>query len=308
LIDYFSDRHQFVKLSNLISRSRVSNSGVLQGAVLSPRLFSFYTVSISSPYSNVVVIKYADDVTVCATITNAVDLQNYFSAIALVSSQCKSRALVLNESKTVEIVFGQRNLSRPQLCDVPVHVNGVPVQQASVVKYLGVFLSSVNNSLSFKHQAEAFLKKSFQLSYYCAQLRHCVKSNSASVLDFVKVCVLPSLLHCFSVYVGFLSKNDSVFIRRGLKRVSQVSRIPFSQLRSLFSDSVIQQLSRAHTSLMSPSHPLYDRYASLFISSSYSTRFNSALVGVRTRIRACSPLFTIALSSRGRFSSLDFLR
>ena len=42
LLDYFSRRYQYVKLGKKQSTSSLSNSGVLQGAVLSPYLFTTY--------------------------------------------------------------------------------------------------------------------------------------------------------------------------------------------------------------------------------------------------------------------------
>jgi hypothetical protein len=89
LVDYFSGRVQFVKFSGCMSGWRLSNSGVLQGAVLSPRLFSFKTASLYSPYPNVIIVKFADDIAVAASISNESDLHNYFSAVSRISFQCK---------------------------------------------------------------------------------------------------------------------------------------------------------------------------------------------------------------------------
>jgi len=68
-------------------------------------LFSIYTNRITSSQSNITVIKYADDTCIIGCIGKQSDLNIYYDEIKRISKQCDDLNLLLNPSKTQEIMF-----------------------------------------------------------------------------------------------------------------------------------------------------------------------------------------------------------
>ena len=62
---------------------------------------------ITSTLDNVTVIKYADDTFIIGCIANEFDLSDYFYEISQITTQCKYLCLLLNPSKTINVVFYQ---------------------------------------------------------------------------------------------------------------------------------------------------------------------------------------------------------
>ena len=61
ILDYLTNRPQFVKLSNHMSSIMITNTGAPQGTVLSPFLFSVYTSDCHINIPSCPIVKYADD-------------------------------------------------------------------------------------------------------------------------------------------------------------------------------------------------------------------------------------------------------
>ena len=61
IIDYLTSRSQFVVFQSLKSDTLYSNTGVSQGTVLAPLLFSLYTSDCRSSNESCSIVKYADD-------------------------------------------------------------------------------------------------------------------------------------------------------------------------------------------------------------------------------------------------------
>ena len=61
IIDYLTSRSQFVVFQSLKSDTLYSNTGVPQGTVLAPLLFSLYTSDCRSSNESCSIVKFADD-------------------------------------------------------------------------------------------------------------------------------------------------------------------------------------------------------------------------------------------------------
>ena len=83
-VNYFSNRKQFVKIGKEKSSLIDVTSGVPQGSVIGPFLFSLVAGSFYTEFLNCKVFKYADDFTMCAAILkksenkHLLDLHNSF--------------------------------------------------------------------------------------------------------------------------------------------------------------------------------------------------------------------------------------
>ena len=92
-------------VNNQLSTPILTHTATPQGSVLSPLLFSLYTNRITSNLSYITVLKYADDTCVFGLVGNDLDLCNYFSKIERITKQCTDLDLLLNASRTKEMLF-----------------------------------------------------------------------------------------------------------------------------------------------------------------------------------------------------------
>ncbi|XP_051785266.1 uncharacterized protein LOC127528437 [Erpetoichthys calabaricus] len=136
IVDYLTDRPQYVHLGNCRSDIVVSNTGAPQGTVLSPVLFSLYTSDFQYNSEACHVQKFADDTAIVGCIRSGQE-EEYRNLINDFVKWCDSNHLHLNTSKTKELVVDFR---RPRPLMDPVIIRGECVQRVQTYKYLGVQL------------------------------------------------------------------------------------------------------------------------------------------------------------------------
>ncbi|KAK3526903.1 hypothetical protein QTP86_004696 [Hemibagrus guttatus] len=118
-------RPQSVRLGNHISSTLILNTGVLQGCVLSPLLYSLCTHDCVPRHNSNIFIKYADDTTGVGRISNNNE-SAYREEIQSLSACCSMNNLTLNATKTKELIvdFWKSNTSRHS----PIYINGSAVE------------------------------------------------------------------------------------------------------------------------------------------------------------------------------------
>lgn len=135
LKSYLENRHFQIKFNDIYSTMKEIHSGVPQGSVLGPILYSLYTYDIPvSP--GVTLATFADDTALLATHDDAViasrilqdslnDLTHWFS---------KWR-IKINEAKSVHLTCTLKHLTCPV-----VYMNNIQLPQVTEVKYLGIHI------------------------------------------------------------------------------------------------------------------------------------------------------------------------
>ena len=154
-----------VRVDSSYSSSRTLNTGAPQGCVLSPVLFILYTNSFRASESGCYILKYADDTVVLGAISDS-DEHGYRQEIHNVIEWCSENQLVLNASKTKEIVFDFRHRS---LCQYPVFINNEAVELVDKYKYLGVM---IDDKLRWEENTDKLYKKGQQRLYYLRKLKY----------------------------------------------------------------------------------------------------------------------------------------
>lgn len=100
LLSYLRSRTMRVKIMNFLGPTVPISSGVPQGSVLGPSLFTAYMGSIDFSCSNIKCVKYADDVTIVETMQNdrpsCLRIDNFERTFA-------SSGLLLNKSKCKQL-------------------------------------------------------------------------------------------------------------------------------------------------------------------------------------------------------------
>lgn len=108
LKDYLTGRQSYVSSNGQPSGMYAATSGVPQGSVLGPLLFSIFVNDVSAAIKSSFFLLYADDIKIfkeISSISDCVLLQNDISAFA---DWCSLNSLVLNSAKTKIVSFTRK--------------------------------------------------------------------------------------------------------------------------------------------------------------------------------------------------------
>eukprot|EP00660_Eupelagonema_oceanica_P019035 gene19035-biopygen8430 len=138
LTSYFRGRRQRVRLQESTSGWRPIESGVAQGAVLSPLLYALYSIGIAEAVSDADVIQFADDgVARGASVASAVSKMD--AALAPFHDWATSHRISPEPRKTqLMISAGPRRLK--QIANVECKMAGTSIRPSETIKILGVLL------------------------------------------------------------------------------------------------------------------------------------------------------------------------
>ena len=139
---YLSGRKQHTFVNNVYSNSDDIVTGVPQGSILGPILFSLFINDLPFCISNAKVDMYADDTTVSITHHNIYELEKLSNEImSNVYDWCTQNCLVSNESKTKYMLM-MNNQKRASLKNPVLNINlgSCKITQTKNEKLLGVHL------------------------------------------------------------------------------------------------------------------------------------------------------------------------
>ena len=181
-----------------------TSTGSPQGTVLSPFfLFALYTNDCSGT-KEAPIIKYSDD---SAILDLSNDDNYYFTEVSKFTEWCEMNYLMLNVSKTKELVidFRQKPSYLPDLV-----IKGEKVERVSQHKCLGTVLDS---KLNFDQNTALIQEKYHSRMYLLQKLRN--PSANPSVLQmFYRAFIESVLTFSFFGWFGSLSvKNKTVLAR-----------------------------------------------------------------------------------------------
>ncbi|KAK3508864.1 hypothetical protein QTP70_010719 [Hemibagrus guttatus] len=140
---------------HICSTTITLNTGVPQGCVLSPFLYSLFTHDCRPVYGSNSIIKFADDTTVIGLISD--DETAYRAEVQHLVAWCADNNLLLNISKTKELIIDFRR-EKGRTHD-PIHINGMAVERVSSFKFLGTHISE---DLSWTTNTSSLVKKAHQ--------------------------------------------------------------------------------------------------------------------------------------------------
>ena len=156
--DYLYNRTQSVRYRNIFSNTTVMTSGVPQGSILGPILFSVFMSDLTGDNLGLpecsIVVKYADDTVSVSSISQNLDcsLHCYES----VSNWCKSNTLLLNTLKSHELIIPKATFD--------VNLIPITVNRVTEIKYFGVILNDKFNwSPHINHICKITVKRLYPL-------------------------------------------------------------------------------------------------------------------------------------------------
>ena len=153
---YLIGRSQRVEFDKALSTLPDIASGVPQGSVLGPLLFTLYISDMPSCICFSQVLLYADDTVLFFTAKTAIELEaSLNNDINRISSWMQENKLFLNVSKTEYVIYGS-HLRLKREDSISLSCNGSFLTKSESFKYLGVVIDEV---LSFNNHIEHVVKK-----------------------------------------------------------------------------------------------------------------------------------------------------
>lgn len=263
---YLSNRKQFVKIENVSSSTVACSSGVPQGSVLGPLLFTLYVSPIASLLSLIGVNQhqYADDTQLYIEISNSTlssDTSRLESGLSLLSYWFSLNWLALNPEKSEAILFGTRQRSRSLVGVDSINVAGSTVHLTDHIKLLGITL---DNNLSLHRHINLVSQSCYHHIRAFRHIRHVLDKDTATLV--AHSLVSSRLDYANSLLIGSPSSNIAK-----LQHIQHtLARIVLLTNRQTHSNNLLQQLhwlpvrSRIHFKLatitykaLSISAPLY---------------------------------------------------
>ena len=252
IYSFLSDRPQKVLANGTFSTELVLNTGVPQGCVLSPTLFSLYTNEIQMNSEIIKLFKFADDMALVGLLVNETSLSSYYCSVDRLSEWCKTSFLELNVKKTKELLFENN-------CDInfePVIIGGESVETVDEFKYLGTV---IDNKLNFSANVNLIYKKSQQRLYLLRKLKSFGVNNN--ILEMAYRSLIESILtYNIACWFGFISSKDKSKLIRIVRLAEKITGKNLISLTELYKQSTKR---KAHKIVACDSHPLFNEFSLL---------------------------------------------
>ena len=200
ITDYLTSRSQFVVFQSLKSDTLYSNTGVPQGTVLAPLLFSLYTSDCRSSNESCSIVKFADDTVLIGLISDD-DSSKYVDEINKFVTYCKINFLELNVKKTKEMIIDFR---KSKALPDPIIINDHTVERVRTYKYLGVML---NNDLSWSSNTDYIISK-LNSRLYCLRKLKKFNVNICILKLFYQLVIKSVFTYCCVCWGGSITKRD----------------------------------------------------------------------------------------------------
>ena len=220
LTSYLQNRTQSVSVLSATSSPSPLITGVPQGSILGPLLFSLYTTPLSHllSESDVSFHFYADDTQLYISFTpdsqsSAMDLLT--DTLDSVHTWLTSNMLSVNPSKTEYLLIGT-SVQKSKLTSISPNFCGNPLVPTTSARNIGVIF---DESLAFKDHINKIIQISYLQIRQLRQIRSVLDLNSAKLL--ASSLVISKLDYCNSLFYGLPSStlNRLQRVQNSLARV-----------------------------------------------------------------------------------------
>ena len=161
---FLTNRTQQVRVNQTTSQSKVISTGVPQGCVSSPPLFTVYTNDCISRHPSVSFIKFSDDTAILCLMDNDTNTLVYKQEVNNFVRWCEDHHLTVNTKKTEEMVFDPGHVGDHTL----LLIQDANIAQVDSYKYLGVH---IDNNLSWSVHVNSVCSRIQQRLHFLRRLR-----------------------------------------------------------------------------------------------------------------------------------------
>ena len=197
--DYLTNRSQCVRIDSVLPQYSSLKTGVPQGSVLGPRLYSLYIAPLSDIISSYGIRHqiYADDTSLYVSLSNSSDTDRLNSlqiCLEHISEWFASNRLKLNPEKTECLLCGPTSVTSRQLS---INVCGQTIQSSAQVKSLGIIF---DYDLSLSQHVSQLCRSSFYILKHIRGIRQ--YANEPTVRLIVQSFIFSKLDYCNSLLAG----------------------------------------------------------------------------------------------------------
>ncbi|CAI5677697.1 unnamed protein product [Oreochromis niloticus] len=267
ILDYLTDRPQYVRTQGCVSDRVVCSTGAPQGTVLAPFLFTIYTADFSHNSTQCFLQKFSDDSAIVGLITDGDD-KEYRGLTQDFVDWCQLNYLQINASKTKELVVDFRRHKHPPL--QPLNIQGMDIEAVDSYRYLGVHL---NNKLDWTHNSDALYRKGQSRLYLLRRLRS-FGVEGPLLKTFYDSVVASAIFYGVVCWGGSISAGDRKRLNRLIRRASSVLGCPLDPVEVVSDRRMVAKLSSLLDNI---SHPMHETVTAL--SSSFSGRLRHPRCG-----------------------------
>ncbi|TWW57314.1 putative RNA-directed DNA polymerase from transposon BS [Takifugu flavidus] len=203
ILDYLTQRPQFLRVKGSESDRLLCSTGVPQGTVLAPFLFTLYTADFSYITSSCHLQKFSDDSAAVGLITDGNDT-------------------------------GQNNPP-----PAPVNILGTDVDVVESYKYLGVHL---NNNLDWSHNTDALVKKGNSRLFLVRRLRS-FGVQGPLLRTFYDSVVGSAIFYGIVCWSSSITDRDRKRMDRLVRRASSVLGCPLDSVEVVGNGRMMAKLS-----------------------------------------------------------------
>ena len=197
VLEFLTGRPQTVRMGRQVSSKITLNIGAPQGCVLSPFLFSLYTLDCKPSHEANTILKFADDTIVVGRTTSNNEAA-YRTEIENLLSWNRENNLILNTAKTKEMILDFRRRLKP-FVHHPITIDGETVEG---VKYLWV-----SNDLTWTVNITATTKIGLQRLHFLRCLK-IARLPKQLLVSFYRSAIESVLTYCITVwYSGCTADN-----------------------------------------------------------------------------------------------------
>lgn len=239
--NFLTHRFQSVTINDHSSSLAQVTSGVPQGSVLGPILFLIYINDINTNISSTIRL-FADDCVIYKQIKNPQDFLSLQADLNQLTKWCRDWQMEVNVPKTNAITFTKTSASEPR----HYFLNSMPVQTVTMVKYLGVHITS---DLTWNHHIDTITSKASKSLGFIRRNLH--SANTSTKLLAYQTLVRSKIEYAALIWnphqsylvnkLEALQNKAARFILRNYSRTSSITEmkqslnLPPLQQRRLYS-------------------------------------------------------------------------
>ncbi|KAI5616338.1 gastrula zinc finger protein XlCGF28.1-like [Silurus asotus] len=218
VMDFLTNRPQQIRSGSICSNTIILNTSVPQGCVLSPCLYSPFTSNCRPVNRSNSIIKFADDTSVIGLITNN-DKTAYRKEIQHLATWCNENNLLLNTSKTMELIVDFRKETRGT--HDTTHINGMAVKRLQ----FQVSVIHISADLSWAINTSSLVKKAHQRLFFLRTLK---KNHLSSdiLVNFYRCAIERILTSGVTVLYGSCSVGERKALQQVVKTAQCITGTP----------------------------------------------------------------------------------
>lgn len=222
IASYLKNRKQYVSLNEFSSKLKTISTGVPQGSILGPLLFSVYINDLHTLFQKpeLSLICYADDTSLLVTGKSTSEIETISNrSLYQLLNWTKPNALTINLATTKAILFRPKNkiVTSPKITLGTEHIEVV-----EYFKVLGVHLSS---TLSWDKHVEAISKKVYQTVGIINKHRFVLPERIK--LFLYNSLILPHIRYAHLVWGTTTMKNLNTLYLLQKRVVRIIANVPF---------------------------------------------------------------------------------